>query len=422
VKRILIFPGGSEVGLEILRSLAGSLHFQPVGATSEPDHSQVTYREVVPDIPWATDPRLVDNLAHVCRERDIHAIFPAHDEVSLVLSRAAEEGSLPVPIAGPGQRACWLARSKSRTYDLLSDAIPVPAPVEHVNHSLPVFAKPDRGQGSKGARRIDTPDELAVALADESLVVREYLPGPELTVDCFTDRTATLRYWRARTRTRLYSGISARSEWVDVSLGDFAAVISERFGMRGAWFFQVKARANGEYVLMEVGARVAGTMGLSRASGVNLPLLTLFDLDGQEVDIPETDLDLILDRGLDPSFVLNLSYSQVYMDLDDCLILGDSVSTQAVKFLFQCRNRNIPVHLVTRHAADVEQTLRRFGLADLFASIHHLTADEPKSSAVRGSGAIFIDDSNREREEVQRNADARVFSPQQLDVLIDDRS
>ena len=67
------------------------------------------------------------------------------------------------------------------------------------------------------------------------------------------------------------NGIAAKSRWVDdVRFTDFAGAINGRLDLRGGWFFQVKERASGDLVLMEVGPRIGGTMGLSRCSGVNL--------------------------------------------------------------------------------------------------------------------------------------------------------
>ena len=62
---------------------------------------------------------------------------------------------------------------------------------------LPI-SKPDQGNGSKGAVLVDSPAQLD-SLRDriETLMISEYLPGAEFTVDCFTDRHGVLRYSRA---------------------------------------------------------------------------------------------------------------------------------------------------------------------------------------------------------------------------------
>lgn len=73
------------------------------------------------------------------------------------------------------------------------------------------------GEGAKGAKRVDNKDELMLAVKkDTSLMICEYLPGEEFTVDCFTDRRGRILYLNLRTRVRIKSGISVRSKNVQL--------------------------------------------------------------------------------------------------------------------------------------------------------------------------------------------------------------
>ena len=49
MKRILVFPCGSEIALEIYRSLKYSIHFELVGASSIDDHGKFVYKEYIGD-------------------------------------------------------------------------------------------------------------------------------------------------------------------------------------------------------------------------------------------------------------------------------------------------------------------------------------------------------------------------------------
>jgi hypothetical protein len=51
-----------------------------------------------------------------------------------------------------------------------------------------------------------------------------------------------------------------------------AEKIASRLRLFGAWFFQLKERARGEWFLTEIGARIAGGAAYQRLRGVNLPL------------------------------------------------------------------------------------------------------------------------------------------------------
>ena len=146
--------------------------------------------------------------------------------------------------------------------------VPVPKVYERWRQnaaSLPysVFLKPEKGQGSQGARRVDDPTQLRVyADSIKSPMVMEYLPGHEYTVDCFADRERGVLFARARRRVRIRGGISvatvplqvdSASEPIDNEpwVRTMATAIQRELKLHGAFFFQVKKNAKGVPVLME---------------------------------------------------------------------------------------------------------------------------------------------------------------------------
>ena len=417
-----MLPGGSVIGLEIIRSLARSRLFELIGAAHEDDHSRFAVDEIH-RIPPVSHPAFLDTVNDLAASARVDVIFPANDDVGLAFAHAQESGQLVTPALTSDPTTHEITRSKRSTYVHLHGDVPVPAEVSDTTSPpiFPLFAKPDRGRMSIGTFRVDTPAELAVA-RQRNLLVTEYLPGPEYTVDCFTDRTGELRFARGRTRERIFGGISARSRWVvDDRMPAMARAINGRLSLRGGWFFQVKERRDGELVLMEVAPRIAGTMGLSRAIGVNLPLLTLLDHFDADVEIPPLVPVTEVDRALESSFRTDLTYDRVYMGLADLVLVDDSVDLTAIRFIFQCRNRGIAVHLITRHAGDLAATLRKHGLADLFASIRQIAPTEPKWPHVPPGAAVFIDASIPDRRAVTQHRGVPAFDPQNLEALIDHR-
>lgn len=121
---------------------------------------------------------------------------------------------------------------------------------------------------------------------DPTLLILDYLPGKEYTIDCFTDRHGVLRFVGPhRERARILNGISVNSFPVkDPVFSNMAEVINKNLKLRGVWFFQVKEAKDGELGLMEIAPRVGGTMGLTRNMGVNLPLLTILDAMDTEIN------------------------------------------------------------------------------------------------------------------------------------------
>ncbi|MGE5295669.1 MAG: ATP-grasp domain-containing protein, partial [Solirubrobacterales bacterium] len=287
----------------------------------------------------------------------------------------------------------------------------------------PIFLKPDNGYGSRGTRKVGSRQEAQFFLDREpGLLAMEYLPGREYTVDCFTDRHGELRFAGARERLRIQNGISVHSRPVEGPVfQELARAINAAMPLRGVWFFQVKESDTGELTLLEVAPRVAGTMALYRNLGVNLALLSVFDAMEMDVSIQANDFGIEIDRALAARFHTDLSYGHVYIDLDDCLICDGEVNTDAVAFLYQCVNRGIAIHLLTRHDGVVDDTLRRVRLVGLFDDIIHLLSGERKSDSIHHDDAIFIDDSFGERKEVRERRKIPVFAPDAIECLLDGR-
>jgi len=247
----------------------------------------------------------------------------------------------------------------------------------------------------------------------------EYLSGPEYTVDCFTDRFGVLRFAGARERIRVMNGISVDTAPVE---GDeyqgMAELLNKSLRFRGAWFFQAKRASGGELVLMEASPRVSGSMALYRNLGVNFESLALFDLMDKDVDVLRNHYSIRMDRALVSRFCLDLRYEDVYIDLDDTILRDGEVNLLAAAFLYQCRNSGIRLHLLSRHAGDIPETLKRFAIEQLFDTIVRVPDHSCKSEYIRARAAIFIDDSFAERRRVQDRLGIPTFAADALESLL----
>jgi carbamoyl-phosphate synthase large subunit len=421
---VLVFPGGTEIGLELRRALAELKEVRLAGAGSEQDrHGPFAYRHWR-TVPPVGEPGWIDALNAVVEELGIDVIFPGHDDVLLALAEHADQ--IRAGVVTSPMETCRITRSKRATYELLAGVVPVPhvyGRPEEVGE-FPVFAKPDRSQGSQGAVLVPDAPALAAAVAGGSDLVMELLPGRELTVDCFSDRDRGVLFARARPRERTRAGISmaTRTE-PDSSLATrHARAIAERLELHGAWFFQLREDRNGEPRLLEVAPRVAGTSALHRVLGVNFPLLSLYEHLRMPVELAPNDIDVRLDRALVNRYQHDLSYSHVYVDLDDTLLVGDAVNTRLVAFVYQCVNAGRRVVLITRHARDVDQTLDRFRLAGLWDEVIHI--EDPsaeKADHIAEPGAILIDDSFRERRVARERLGIATFDSSMIELLFDER-
>lgn len=418
-RRVLVFPAGTEIGLEIYAALKAAKEVSIFGAGQDvPNHARFAYPEyhIVPSI---HEDGWLEQLIEICKTLSIDYIFPAYDDVIVALSRYQE--SIPARIISAEPDVCEITRSKKLTYSRLADCVKVPFLYDTPNQvtSFPVLVKPDRGQGSFGVRKVDNHEELADAIASiPDPIVSEYLPGEEYTVDCFSDRERGLLFAQARSRRRTRNGISVNTLTENIAgVKEIAKRIHAELQMRGAWFFQLKKAADSELALLEVAPRIAGAMAAHRAMGVNFPLLSIFEEERLPLSIMINPGEIELDRALVNRYRHEIHFESLYIDLDDTLILNGRVNTEIVRLIYQCINNGKKVKLLTRHRDELTQTLAKHRLIGLFDEVIHLKANEPKSAFIIEKDAIFIDDSFAERREVHNATGIPTFDCSMVELL-----
>lgn len=424
---VLVFPCGSEIGLELHRSLKDIRFINLFGGSSVDDHGRWVYKNYIGDIPFISDPHFVDVLNQRIDENHIDYIFPAFDSVILALSKNRDR--LHAELLTCPDETVELCRSKSKTYNRLAGCDFLPktyaSPAEITEY--PVIIKPAESQGAQGFMIIQSEEQLQYELQARSAeqVICEYLPGEEYTIDCFTDRHGELRFASCRSRSRIKNGISVNSSLIrpDARVREIARRINAKMEFRGVWFFQLKKNTVGEYRLLECATRVAGTMCIARAAGVNLPLLTIFDALGYDIDMPEALTGVCVDRALQNIFKLDVEYDEVYMDFDDTVIVHGRVNHTVLRFIYQCIENKIPVILLTRHETDIVADLKSYRLSpELFDRIVCLPRSERKIDHVKPSAkALFIDDSFAERKSMREAFGVTALGVDAVEALLDEK-
>ncbi len=425
--RIMVFPCGSEIGLELHRSLKDIRFIELYGASSVDDHGCYVYKNYMNGIPYITDPGFIDVFNKYIDDNKIDFIFPALDSVIAYLSKNRDK--LHAKLLTCPDETVQLCRSKSKTYNRLAGCDFLPATYGSLDEieDYPVIIKPAESQGSQGFMILKSREELEYELKSrtDEQVVCEYLPGEEYTIDCFTDRHGELRYASCRNRHRIRNGISVNStiQKPDSRVMEIAKIINEKMDFRGVWFFQLKRNNKGEYKLLECATRVAGTMCVERAAGVNLALLTVFDAMDMDVDLTQQVENVTVDRALHNVFKLDIEYDEVYMDFDDTVIVKGSVNTTVLSFIYQCVDKKIPVILLTRHETDIIADLKAYRIyPELFDKIVCLPRSERKIDHVKpAKKALFVDDSFAERKSMSDAFGITCLGVDAVEALLDPR-
>jgi len=426
VLNVLVFPCGSEIGLEIHAALRSAKDIRLHGTASVDDHGEFVYaryRRIDAD---SRDARALRKaLDALVREWGIDLILPAHDSVIPLLAETGDGWQLPAAV--PDTATARTCRNKHLTYDRLQHLGCVPERVTGPAAAYPIFAKPAVGQGSHGAERVDGPERHRQLLGNgKDYVFAEYLPGEEYTIDCVSDADGNLLHAAPRRRERIRNGIAVRTVPAphDPALQAMAVAIAGELRLRGAWFFQARRDAAGIPKLLEVAPRIAGSMALSRQRGINYPLLTVYAHLGRCFQVLPLDHRVEMDRALHSRFRTDLHYERIYLDLDDTLLLRGQVNTTLMALVYQWHGQGKAIVLLTRHAGCPRATLAAHRIHEgLFEDIVHLRDGSPKSQAIdRPQDAIFIDDAFSERRDVRERLGLPVFDLDAIEQLLDARA
>ena len=423
-KNVLVFPCGTEIGLEINAALRFVKFIKLYGASSMDDNGRMVYENYIPEFPYITDKDFITRLNEIIEKYKIDYIFPAHD--SVVLELAKQRDNIKAEVITSEYKTCMICRSKLKTYELFEKDGIIPKVYDSVSEvkEYPVFIKPDVGQGSNGATVIKSEEELKLKInnSTEKMAILEYLPGKEYTVDCFSDKQGNLLYSAMRERRKTRNGISVNCKTMNLvdEVKEIAKIINDKLKFRGAWFFQVKLDINNKFKLLEIAPRIAGTMCLHRNSGVNFELMSIYDRMNYDIDIIPNEYPLEVNRALVNRFILEYVYNTVYIDFDDTIINKNKVNEFVMLFLYQCINNNKKIVLITRHKTDIKQDLEKYKIdINIFDKIIIVNDGQSKKDYIdQQTNAIFIDDSFRERKEIYKEYKIPCFDLDSIETLI----
>jgi carbamoyl-phosphate synthase large subunit len=242
-------------------------------------------------VPACSDRGYLDRLLELCQKWQIDALYPIFSGEIEVVARAAprflERG---IGVLLPGADVIELCNDKRAMYPVAREmGIDVPRFVRRDGpRTYPLYAKPNRGSGAKGAIRIDDESDWIYAIAKfPTFLFQEYVEGPEYTVDALFDRQSRLLVASPRLRLAVKAGQSVKGITVhDPELVSICAALGGRIRMVGPCNMQFIRRSS-RFVFIEVNPRyAAGGLMLTVRAGANLPLLALKLMSGSPVPEP----------------------------------------------------------------------------------------------------------------------------------------
>ena len=421
---VLIFPSGSGVAKEIFDALKYIRDVNLIGGDGpEENFTSFLFQHTEFGIPHINkEHELIDRLNTIIDTYQVDFIYPAYDKVHWFLSNNRDRINCPIIISS--HQTCDICMSKSKTYELLKDIIPVPIRMTETDPSLivyPCFLKPDDGCGSRNSYILENEDDYRYYTKKiKNAIICEYLPSEEFTIDCFTNKRGELLFSQGRMRKKTVSGMSIYTIEPNIDFTQYAESINKVLSFNGAWFFQMKYDINGQLKLLEVAPRIAGAMSHYRNKGINFPLITLRQFQGQDINnvLYNHSIQIECYKVYENKFKSNVSYKTAFIDLDDTLIIKNKVNLEMMRFLYDARNKGIILILLTRNPSSCT-VLDKYKIhTNLFEQIIYVSPTMCKCDFITPE-SIFIDDSFKERSDVyNKYPDTPVYGIDMVESLL----
>ena len=177
-------------------------------------------------------------------------------------------------------------------------------PTAAVSQTVAAVVKPRTGSGSRGVIIVESAAQLAALDRSPALIVQDFLPGEEYSVDVLADASGHVIASVPRLRARVDSGVSVGGRTVhDAEVEWFGRAVARATGVTFVANVQCRRDEAGRPALLEVNPRMPGTLGLTIASGVDMPRLALDALLGRPVPAELGFRDMAVVRFLDERFL-----------------------------------------------------------------------------------------------------------------------
>ncbi len=261
-------------------------------------------------IPKASDDNFIEFMLELCSKHSIDVIFPLVTSELFKFSKfKAQFEAIGVKIIVSDFKALSIANNKGKLYKHLSESgihtpkfiiVDCKEALEDAVNNLgypknPVVMKPCEGNGSRGIRVLDpsknrfdllfnmkpntlnsTLEEVLISIGNRNLpdlVVSEYLPGDELTIDTIVEK-GEMKDCLIRARDLTNGGISVAGRFIkeEQVVKYVEKIILSLPELHGPIGFQVKKDINGIYQILECNPRIQGTSVSAMGLDINLPL------------------------------------------------------------------------------------------------------------------------------------------------------
>lgn len=270
--------------------------------------------------PKPTDKNFIKKLKEICKKENVDVILPQVDAELFILSENKKEfEKIETKIAISSLEAIKRTNNKYNLVKLCKD-LGVPYPESYLvsnfkelekkaysmdYHKKRICIKPPVSSGMRGFRILCKSDkrtkrrrfyeekpagiyidleELHSILGERfpELMITEYLPGKEYSVDCFRNKEKCIVIPRTRDLIRTgitFNGTIEKNE----KIIEYCNKIAEKLKMEYCFGFQFKLDSEGTPKIIESNPRIQGTMVMSTFAGANIIYSSVKEALGEKI-------------------------------------------------------------------------------------------------------------------------------------------
>ena len=301
----------------------GECRIRLIGADMNDDASILQMCDAAYQVPACSDPAYVDTLLDICRKEAVNILLPIMSaELDALAERKEEFAKIRTLVSVTDPQGLAIANNKRKLFDFMKEQGLACAryAIVHSGEELKssvyslgypeqrVCVKATNGSGSRGFRILsegenrfhsfmhEKPTSGITTLADlleilteaeefPELMVMEYLPGEEYSVDLLADHGKVMvsccrRSLRMENSIMLEAVVEERP---DVTA--LCQAVTEKLGLDGNIGFDLRERSDGTPVIMECNPRITAGIPYFAHAGVNLPYLCVKKMLG--IELPE---------------------------------------------------------------------------------------------------------------------------------------
>jgi carbamoyl-phosphate synthase large subunit len=280
--RCVLIPGaGGDAGIGAIKALRLAGYRGRIVATdTDPLSPGLELADTGTVLPPAASPDFLERAIEFIHDEEVDVILPTSGFDTPVYAR--HEGELRgagVTVIGCGPFVMETCMDKWRFYECVRRDFPVPSTYQRPVDDLefPCFVKPVRGKGSRRVSVCRDRDTLDRRLTEhDDLLIQEYLPGVEYTVDVLSDLDGRPLVAVPRIRLAVKEGISVRGQILhDEEIESLCLRLAAALLVKGPVCMQLKRDRDGAPRFIEVNPRMGGGTIFAALAGVNMAALSL---------------------------------------------------------------------------------------------------------------------------------------------------